>query len=244
MTFSKVSISALAALLLSVSLLTPALADGPRRHHPDRPDRPQLQQAPTLLEAPALSPRALKKLADPVLVDASDLQAQLGELHRALDDLSALTQHMRNRDLQASLCHQITQTSARVAHLERALQQAPRLQLAVALPQRPQAPPSPPARPQAAPAERFQSLQQTLQSTYGASDRLNVLRAISQHNHFTTAQIAALAQGFYGSSQRLDALLTLLPRATDPENLHQLYPLVYGSSDRARLIEAVQRLPL
>lgn len=228
--------AALAALLVMGMMMSAASAQGRRGGH-HREDKPA---ASVTLEAEGLSRHQFKRIERPVVVDARDLRRELRQVSQLLEDLSQTSRAVHQRDLQARLCHQITDASQRLAVLRQQLREAPRL--ALAQERSPQHRPPVVVGPAPASPEQFQSLHHTVSHTYNSEDRLQVLRSVVAHNYLSTQQILGLSQLFYNSDRKLEAMLSMLPRAVDPENLHQLYPQLYNSDRRRRLVQAVTRL--
>jgi hypothetical protein len=226
--------AAAVAVLLSMGMMMgAATAQGRHGHHGDK------DQRSLSLEAHQISRRAFKRMEKPVVVDARALRSELRQVEKLLEDLNHTARAVRHRDLQARLCHQITDASRRMATLRQQLRQAPRLSLARA---RERQPAPMVVGPAPADPEHFQSLHHTVAHTYNSRDKLEVLRSVVAHNYLSTEQIISLSQLFYNSDRKLEAMLSMLPRAVDPENLHQLYPQLYNSDRRRTLVRAVTRL--
>lgn len=90
--------------------------------------------------------------------------------------------------------------------------------------------------------EQFTQFIDSVESTPFAHDRVARIKAMPPGQHVTTVQSVALAQTVPHPSLQVEALASLYPRVTDPQNFESAYDMLAFSDDRERLRNRVRAL--
>lgn len=224
--------AAFAACALALAVLAPAAA---------------FADPAVTLEVQGISPRELRSMAEPTVVDRKAMETRIDVLAADLATLDRMLELVRDRRERQTLRDQLTTLSTRIDALRAEVRAGAPVRVERNFDRRGRdrdrdvAPPvaAPPAP---ATGAQMTRLQQSLNEASFRNDKVRVLRLAAPTMYFTTAQAKQIAEAFSFSSDKVEVFAMLYPRLVDPENSHTLFSSLPHASDRRKLEEKINEM--
>lgn len=191
------------------------------------------------------SPREIRQMGEPVVVDRRALETRVAVLAGDIETLDRMLELVRDRRERQTFKDQLAAVRTHLEDLRAELRDGAPTRVERGDRRRGRGMEPPPvveAPPAPATGAELSRLSNSLREATFRKDKMRVLRLAAPNMYFSTAQARQLVEHFSFGSDKVEVLAALYPRLVDPENAHTLFAALPHASDRRKLEEKINAL--